>query len=129
MLEIQHKLSRRERQVLEILYRTGRATAAEVMASLPSPPGYSAVRAVLRVLEEKGYVRHEEERLRYVYLPTVPRDKAKRSALQHLVHTFFEGSVASAAAALLDSSARKLTNDDLDRLAAIVDRARRERKQ
>ena len=129
VLENQHSLSRRERQVLEILYRQGRATAAEVLAALPSPPSYSAVRAVLRVLEEKGYVRHEEERLRYVYLPTVPRDKAKRSALRHLVHTFFEGSVTSAVAALLDTSARKLSDDELNRLAAMVERARKERKQ
>ena len=128
VLEMQHKLSRRERQVLEVLYRQGRATAAEVLAAIPNPPSYSAIRAVLRVLEEKGYVRHEEERLRYVYLPTVPREKAKRSALQHLVHTFFEGSVASAVAALLDTSARKLSDDDLDRLAGIVERARKERK-
>src|SRR5579864_5381421 len=101
-------LSRRERQIMDILYSRGRASAAEIHQSLPDPPSYSAVRAKLRVLEEKGHVRHEEESLRYVYLPTVPRDRAKRSAMKHLVETFFEGSAERAVAALLDLSASKL---------------------
>src|SRR6201995_4037152 len=97
-------LSRRERQIMDILYSRGRATAAEIHEGLPDAPTYSAVRAKLRVLEEKGHVRHEEEALRYVYLPTVARDTARRSALRHVVATFFEGSVEQAVAALLDLS-------------------------
>src|SRR5215472_6315978 len=94
-------LSRRERQIMDILYRGGRATAAEVREALPDPPSYSAVRAMLRLLEEKGHVRHEEAGLRYVFLPTVGRERAKRSALKHLLETFFEGSVEQAVATLL----------------------------
>ena len=94
-------LSRRERQIMDILYQRGRAGGAEIHAALPDRPSYSAVRAKLRVLEEKGHVRHEEEALRYVYLPTMARDTARRSALRHMVSTFFEGSVEEAVAALL----------------------------
>src|ERR1043165_10125470 len=97
-------LSRRERQIMDILYERGRATAAEIHQALPDAPTYSAVRAKLRVLEEKGHVRHEEESLRYVYVPTVARDTARRSALRHLVTRFFEGSVEQAVTALLDLS-------------------------
>lgn len=125
MLDLQH-LSRRERQILDILYRRERATAAEVRDELPRRPGYSAVRAMLRVLEEKGYVRHEEQGLRYVFLPTLPREKAKRSALSHLLETFFEGSREQAVAALLDSSSGKLSREQLDRLAALIEKAREE---
>jgi len=111
-------LSRRERQIMDILYqRDGRATASEIHEAMPEPPSYSAVRAKLRVLEEKGHVRHEEEALRYVYLPTVARDTARRSALRHLVSTFFEGSVEEAVAALLDLSAANLSKKDLDRIS------------
>ena len=117
-------LSRRERQMMDILYHRGRATAAEIHQSLPDPPSYSAVRAKLRVLEEKGHVRHEEESLRYVYLPTVPRDRAKRSAMKHLVETFFEGSAERAVAALLDLSASKLSPQELDRLAGLIAQAK-----
>src|SRR5436190_10741817 len=95
-------LSRRERQIMDVLYRLGRATAAEVREQMPDPPGYSAVRAMLRVLEEKGHIRHEEEALRYVFAPTASRAQATRSALAHLVDTFFEGSTERAVAALLD---------------------------
>src|SRR4030088_1771446 len=98
----QHKLSRRERQIMDVIYRRGRATAAEIHESIPDPPGYSAVRAMLRVLEEKGHVRHEEEALRYVFLPTASLARATRSALAHVVTTFFEGSAERAVAALLD---------------------------
>jgi len=119
-------LSRRERQILDILYQQGRATAAEVRASLPNPPGYSAVRAMLRVLEQKGHVRHQEQGLRYVFVPTVPRDAARRSALRHLLDTFFHGSAEQAVAALLDVSDSKLTDEELDRLQQLIERARKE---
>src|SRR5947207_12959569 len=98
-----HSLSRRERQIMDILYRNGRATAGEIHETLPDPPSYSAVRAKLRVLEEKGHIRHEEEALRYVYIPVVARDSARRSALRHMVSTFFGGSVEETVAALLRS--------------------------
>src|SRR3989442_15261458 len=94
-------LSRRERQMMDILYQRGRATAAEIHAALPDPPSYSAVRAKLRVLEEKGHVRHQEEALRYVFLPTVAREKAKQSSLRHMLETFFDGSAEPAGVAVL----------------------------
>src|SRR5579872_3919098 len=122
-------LSRRERQMMDILYRRGRATAAEIHEALPDAPTYSAVRAKLRVLEEKGHVRHEEEALRYVYIPTVARDTARRSALRHLVSTFFEGSVEQAVAALLDLSAAKLSPADLDRISNLIEEAREEARR
>ncbi len=122
---IPHNVSRRERQILEVLYRRGRATVAEVLAEMPEPPGYSAVRAMLRTLEEKGHARHEEQGPRYVYLPTVPVEAAKKSAARHLVDTFFDGSMEQAVATLLDSSA-KLSGDELDRIAALIEKARKE---
>jgi BlaI family penicillinase repressor len=118
-------LSRRERQILDILYKNGRATAAEVQAALPEPPSYSAVRALLRILEEKGHVRHEQDGPRYVYLPTVARDNAKRSALRHIIQTFFDGSAEQAISALLDESSAKLSSAELDRLARLIDGARK----
>jgi BlaI family transcriptional regulator, penicillinase repressor len=118
-------LSRRERQILDILYQHGRATAAEVQAALPEPPSYSAVRALLRILEEKGHVRHEQDGPRYVYLPTVARDNAKRSALRHILQTFFDGSAEQAISALLDESSSKLSPAELDRLARLIDGARK----
>ena len=124
MLKSQHG-SRRERQVLDILYQRGRATVAEVRAGLDDPPSYSAVRALLRVLEEKGQVRHEAEDLRYVYTPLIPRKRAQKSALAHLVQTFFEGSAASAAAALLDAASGRISDEDLDRLERLIEKARR----
>ncbi len=120
------QLSRRERQILDILYQQGRATAAEVRAGLPNPPGYSAVRAMLRVLEQKGHVRHQEQGLRYVFAPTVPRDTARRSALRHLLDTFFHGSAEQAVAALLDVSDSQLTDQELDRLQQLIEKARKE---
>ena len=118
-------LSRRERQIIDILYARGRATAAEVQELLPEPPSYSAVRAMLRILEEKGHVRHQQDGPRYVYLPTVARDNAKRSALKHLLQTFFDGSAEQAISALLDDSSTRLSDAELDRLASLIDQARR----
>ncbi len=109
---------------MDILYARGRANASEIHLAMPDPPSYSAVRAKLRVLEEKGHVRHEEAGLRYVFLPTVPREKAKRSALKHLLDTFFDGSTEQALVALLDLSATRLSQRDLDRLADLVARAK-----
>jgi predicted transcriptional regulator len=117
-------LSRRERQILDILYAKGSATAAEVREALPDPPSYSAVRALLRILEEKGHARHESQGTRYLYLPLVPRERARNSALTRIVKTFFEGSAAQAAAALVDSGS--LSDDELTRLSALIDRARKE---
>ena len=114
-----HDLSRRERQIVDILYAQGRATAAEVQAALPDPPSYSAVRAMLRILEEKGHVRHEQDG------PTVGRDRAKKTALRHVLQTFFNGSTEQALSALLDESDTRLTDHELDRLAQLIDRARR----
>jgi predicted transcriptional regulator len=123
--EPHHDLSRRERQIVDILYSQGRATAAEVQAALPDPPSYSAVRAMLRILEEKGHVRHEQDGPRYIYLPTLARDRAKRSALRHVLQTFFDGSTEQAISALLDESDIKLSDRELDRLAKLIDQARR----
>ena len=124
--ELLRELSRRERQIMDFLYQKGRATAAEVQANIPDPPGYSAVRAMLRVLEEKGHARHEQDGPRYVYLPRVARDRAKRQALRHVVRTFFDGSPEQVMAALLDDRSAKLSDEDLDRLARLIDRARQE---
>jgi BlaI family penicillinase repressor len=119
-------LSRRERQIMDILYQSGRATAAEVQGALPDPPSYSAVRAMLRVLEGKGHIRHEEESLRYVFLPVVARDKAKFSALKHLLETFFDGSAEQAVATLLDGSTAKLSREQLNRLSQLIEKAKQE---
>jgi BlaI family transcriptional regulator, penicillinase repressor len=121
-------LSRRERQIMEVLYQRGSASAAEVRASMPDPPSYSAVRAMLRVLEEKGHVKHQAEGLKYVYVPVVSRDKAKRSALKNLLDTFFGDSPEQVVAALLDVSSRRLTREELDRMAEMIERAKREGK-
>ncbi|HKB14181.1 MAG TPA: BlaI/MecI/CopY family transcriptional regulator [Vicinamibacterales bacterium] len=122
---LQHALSRRERQIMDILYRRGRATAGDVMADLPGEPSYSTVRTQLRVLESKGHVRHEEEGLRYVYLPAVARHAARRSALRHLVDTFFEGSTEKVVAALLGADGARLSNEELERIAGLVAKARK----
>lgn len=111
---------------MDALYKLGRATAAEILAAVPEPPGYSAMRAHLRTLEEKGHVRHEAEDLRYVYLPVVPQSKARRGALRHLVDTFFGGSAAQAVAALLDGGSARLSREDLDRLSELIEKARQE---
>ena len=126
MHNAQHRdLSRRERQILDILYERGQASAADVQAGLPEPPSYSAVRALLRILEEKGHVRHQQDGPRYVYVPTVARDNAKRSALRHVLKTFFDGSAEQAISALLDDSSARLSEAELDRLARLIDQARR----
>jgi predicted transcriptional regulator len=117
-------LSRRERQIMDVLYREGRASAARVREQLPDAPSYSAVRALLRILEEKGVVRHESEGLQYIYLPNVPREHAKQSALSHLMSTFFGGSTEAVLAALLKKE--KLSRFELDRLAHLIEQARKE---
>ena len=122
------KLSRRERQIMDILYRRGKSSASEVREAMPDAPSYSAVRAMLRVLEDKGQIRHQAEGLKYVYLPIVPRDKAKRSAVKHLVDTFFKDSPEQVVAALLDVSSTRLTSAELDRMAEMIEKARREGK-
>lgn len=119
-------LSRRERQIMDIIYQRGQATATEVMENLPSPPSYSAVRAMLRLLEEKGYLRHDVDGPRYVYLPTLAREKARKSALRQMVQTFFDGSTEQAVAALLDLSRAKMSGEELDRLSQMIEKARKE---
>lgn len=119
-------LSRRERQIMDILYRLEAATAAEVQENLPDPPSYSAVRSHLRILEEKGHVKHEQDGPRYVFSPTVPRDAAARSALNGVLENFFENSREQVVATLLDLDSRHLSGDELDRLAELIDKARKE---
>jgi predicted transcriptional regulator len=120
------KLSRRERQIMDLLFQRGSASAADVQESLPDPPGYSAVRAMLRTLEAKGHVRHREDGPRYVYEPTEPRETARRSALRHLVRTFFDNSAEQAMAALLSMQDRSLSAEELTRLSKLIDQAKRE---
>jgi predicted transcriptional regulator len=125
MTEKAHEhLSRRERQIMDIIHRLGKATAGEVREALSDPPSYSAVRALLRLMEEKGYLRHETDGAKYVYLPTLAREKARRSALKRMVQTFFDGSTELAVAALLSKA--KLKQDELDRLSALIEQARKE---
>lgn len=119
-------LSRRERQIMDILFRRGRVTAADVMAELPSEPSYSTVRTQLRVLEHKGHVRHDQDGLRFVYVPVVARHAARRSALRHVIETFFDGSPEKAVAALLGGEATKLSDEQLDRIAGLIAKARKE---
>jgi predicted transcriptional regulator len=119
-------LSRRERQIIDVLYRHGRATAADVMAELPGNPSYSTVRTQLRVLEVKGHVRHDDDGQRYVYSPAVPRGTVRRSALKHLVETFFDGSVEQTVAALLGGDAARLSNEELERIAELIAKARKD---
>jgi predicted transcriptional regulator len=121
-----HTLTRRERQIMDVLYKLERATVSEVLAQITGQPSYSTVRAQLRVLEEKGHVRHEEHGLRYVYVPTVPRDEARRSALRHLVETFFEGSSEKLVAALLGGEISRISREELDRLARLLAKERKE---
>jgi BlaI family penicillinase repressor len=121
-------LSRRERQIMDILYQRGKASASDVREAMEDAPGYSAVRAMLRVLEEKGHVKHQAEGLKYVYVPVVAREKAKRSAVKHLLDTFFAGSPEQIVAALLDVSATRLTREELDRMSEMIEKAKREDK-
>jgi len=119
-------LSRRERQIMDFLFRAGRASAADVHAGIPDPPSYSAVRATLRILEEKGHVRHEEDGRAYAYLPTTRKDAARRTALTHLVRTFFDNSAEETVAALIDIAAPKMSTSELDRLRKLIDQAKAE---
>ena len=122
--ELQHKLSRRERQIMDAIYQVGKATVAEVIERMPDPPSYSAVRAMLAILEEKGVVKHEQDGARYVYLPVVAREKARKSAMKNLLNTFFEGNSRDAIAALLDES--KLSKTELDALSDLIEKAKKE---
>lgn len=117
-------LGRRERQIVEVVFRLGRATVADVLAELPDPPSYSSVRAMLRILETKGHLKHEQDGPRYVYLPAMPQEKARRSVLRHMVNTFFGGSAVQAAAALLESEDATMSDGDLQRLRRLIARAR-----
>ncbi len=119
-------LSRREREMMDIVYRTGQATAGEILDAMADPPSYSAVRATLSVLERKGHLRHEDDGTRYVYKPTVNRERAKASALDHLVSTFFDGSVTSLVAALLERPKHAIPKDELDQLLELIEQARKE---
>jgi predicted transcriptional regulator len=119
-------LTRRERQIMDILYKRGRATATEVMEELPGNPHYSTVRTQLRVLEEKGHVTHEEVGLRYIYVPALPRRAARKSALRHLVDTFFDGSAEQVVAAVLGGEGARLSDEELDRIAELVEKAKKE---
>ena len=121
-------LSRRERQIMDIIYREGEASASAVQNALPDPPSYSSVRTILRVLEKKGYLRHKERDLKYVYTPVVSQQKAKHSALQHLLKTFFNGSPERVVAALLDNEDIQLSDEQLDRIASLIENAKKEGK-
>jgi predicted transcriptional regulator len=121
-------LTRRERQIMDVLYRRGRATAGEVMRELPGDPSYSTVRTQLRVLESKGHVRHEEQGLRYVYVPVVPRRAVRKSALRHLVDTFFDGSAEKVVEALLGGEGARLSDEELRRIGDLVAKARKEQR-
>jgi BlaI family penicillinase repressor len=120
--------SRRERQIMDIIFASGEATAAEVAAALPDPPSYSAVRALLRILEEKGHLKHREDGPRYIFAPTERHEKASGSALRRVLETFFDGSLSNAVAALVDGDAGKLSAEELKRLEAIVKTARSKSK-
>lgn len=119
-----NQLSRRERQIMDVVYRLGKTSVTDVLERLPDPPSYSAVRALMRILEEKGHLKHEQDGPRYVYLPTVPRDAAQGAALSHLVRTFFGGSTEAAVAALLEMPEGGMNEDELDRLSRLIDEAR-----
>jgi predicted transcriptional regulator len=121
-------LSRRERQIMDIIHRLGRATVGEVMEELSGQPAYSTVRAQLRVLEEKGHLRHEEHGLRYVYLPRLPRHVVRNSALKHLIDTFFEGSAGKAVAALLGKEGFRISDEELERISELIEKAKKEEK-
>jgi BlaI family penicillinase repressor len=119
-------LSRREREMMNIIFRTGKATASDVLDGMADPPSYSAVRATLRVLEQKGHLKHQHDGTRYVYIPTVNREKARQSALDQLLNTFFDGSAASVVATLLERSKDSISQDELDRLSTLIAEARKE---
>jgi len=125
-MNVEEHLSRRERQIMDVLHSRGNATAAEVLAALPAPPGYSAVRALLRILEQKGHVKHRREGARYVYVPRTSREVARRSALRRVVTTFFQGSVAQAMAALLETADTEVSEEELNRLQELIYKTRKE---
>jgi len=125
-MKAQKNLSRRERQIMDVIYELKEATATQVLERLPSPPSYSAVRALLRVLEQKGHLTHRQDGPRYVFAPTLPRERARRSALRHLLKTFFDNSAGDAVAALLDISEDNLSSEDLRRLADLIKKAQEE---
>jgi len=125
-MNAEHHLSRRERQIMDVLHQRGHATAADVQAAMPDPPSYSAVRALLRILEEKGHIKHRREGARYVYLPRGTRETARRSALRRVVSTFFQGSVTQAMAALLDAADTQLPDSELQKLQQMINQARKE---
>lgn len=122
----QHGFSRREREVMDIAYRLGRVSAADVMAEMADPPGYSSVRSTLKILEQKGHLRHRSDGGRYLYSPTVERAKARRSALDRLLETFFDDSPAEVVTALLEARGDELSDDDLEQLSRLIERAREE---
>jgi len=121
-------LGRRERQIMDVLFQHGRATVAEVLEALPDPPSYSSVRSMLRLLEDKGYARHEWDGPRYVYVPTAGREQLQHSAARHMVETFFNGSMESAVAAMLGAAEKPLSTEELDRMARLIERARKGRR-
>jgi predicted transcriptional regulator len=125
-MNAEHQLSRRERQIMDVLHAKGRSTAAEVLDALPNPPSYSSVRALLRILEVKGHVRHRREGARYVYISRTSQESARRSALKRVVSTFFQGSVAHAMAALLETTDTELSETELSRLQQLIEKARKE---
>ena len=126
MEKLHIRLSRRERQIMDVLYRRGRATAMEVLEDLPDPPSYTAVRTLLRIMEDKGHIRHTQEGSRYIYQPCLSREKARRSVLDSVIQNFFEGSRQKLFAALLDGGSGKLSRDELNSLSELVDQARKE---
>jgi predicted transcriptional regulator len=121
-----NQLSRRERQIMDVVYRMGKTSVSDVLERLPDPPSYSAVRALMRILEEKGHLKHEQDGPRYVYLPTVPRQAAQGDALSHMLRTFFGGSTEAAVAALLELPENGLSQDELSRLSRLIDDARKQ---
>ena len=125
-VDTERDLSRRERQIMDLLFRTGRATAADVLEGLPDAPSYSAVRALLRILEQKGHVKHEEEGRAYVYMPLVRRDTARQNALSHLLRTFFDNSAEQAVAALLAIKGQKMSEAELERMSKLIESAKKE---
>jgi predicted transcriptional regulator len=125
-MSAEHHFTRRERQIMDVLHAKGSGTVADIRAALPEPPGYSAVRALLRILEEKGHVRHRQEGARYVYVPSRSRESASRSALKRLVATFFQGSATQAMAALLEAADTKLSDAELDKLQELIKQAKKE---
>ena len=126
MAKNSHKhLSRREREIMDIIYKRGQATVTDVIEKMESPPSYSAVRALMRILEEKGALRHEQQGRKYVFLPAVTREKAKQSALKRMLNVFFNDSTEAAVAALLDISQTKMTDEEWDRLTSLINQAKK----